>query len=702
MQHYWVRGERRIFREEARRRLPLPPTLAVLDAHRRLRGPYTAAGTLLRQFADDLIGRCPDSVARHSIELFTSAPELEGRLPTAWRSLEWAVKNEERTRFYSRIHTRNIANGLAEVLRDYLAARGEGPRTLVFENAHEADPADQEFISVLLRRTDLAGLVVVVGTADETPADPPGEIDISMVEHLATFATPVDATPVDATPVAVEPARTAEMRALAKEYVDTDGVSDDPELLAAYQHLPETERAELHDDRRRQLLERAEFSLTRGAIPYHAEHGSEPGSTGVQALLDAMRHCFAVGLYQATVEFGLRGRALVEPDSDWRAWWAFTHDAANAMATLGRADEALAFYNEARAASQDTEVHRELSYATGMLYARHYPEPQRDYLLARAYMNQTIVLAAALPESKPRAFQSVFARNGLALVEVRDRRPEEALRLLEYGLARLAEELEPDEHRLHRVVLRYNRAQVYVGMGDFQKALEEYEEVVRIDPNFPEHHFNLGIVLRRLGRNSEALASFASSLEISPPYPEAYYNMADTRMELGDPAGALEDFSRVIQLDPKHIDARINRAGLRCDEGDLDGAWADVTAGLALDPENPYLLALQGRVLAERGKPEEAERALSRALELDASLAEAWALRGVLYLEDGDADRAIADLDRAAELNGTPDILFNRALAYEQLGSLDRAVADYDAILAVADDADAAERRRECLGALSR
>src|SRR6185312_4294177 len=134
MQHYWIRGARRIFREEARRRLSLPPTLAVLDAHRRLRGPYTAAGTLLRQFADDLIERCPDGVARHNIELLTSAPELEGRLPTAWRSLEWAVKDEERTRFYSRIHTRNIANGLAEVLRDYLAARGEGPCTLVFEN----------------------------------------------------------------------------------------------------------------------------------------------------------------------------------------------------------------------------------------------------------------------------------------------------------------------------------------------------------------------------------------------------------------------------------------------------------------------------------------------------------------------------------------------------------------------------------------
>lgn len=697
MQHYWIRGARRIFREEARQRLSLPPALAVLDAHRRLRGPYTAAGTFLRQFADDLIERCPDSVARHNIELVTSTPELEGRLPTAWRTLEWVVKDEERTRFYSRLHTRNIANGLAEVLRDYLIARGEGPCTLVFENAHEADPTDQELISVLLRRTDLPGLLVVVGTSDGTPPDPPGEIDISMVEHLAAFATPVDAEPV-----AVERARVAEIRALARDYVDSDGVSDDPELLAAYQQLAEAERAELHDDRRRQLVQRAEFSLRLGAIPYHAEHGSEPGSAGVQALLDAVRHCRAVGLYQATVEFGLRGRALVEPRSEWQAWWAFTHGASNAMATLGRADEALALYNEARAASQDTEVHRELSYATGMLYARHYPEPQRNYLLARAWMNQTIVLAAALPQPKQRAFQSVFARNGLALVEVRDRRPDEALRLLEYGMARLAQELEPDEHRLHRVVLRYNRAQVYVGTGEFQKALEEYEEVVRIDPNFPEHHFNLGMVLRRLGRNSEALASFASALEISPPFPEAYYNLADTRMELGDPAGALADFSQVIQLDPKHIDARINRAGLRCDEGDLDGAWADVTAGLALAPENPYLLSLQGRVLAERGEHEAANRALSRALELDATLAEAWALRGVLYLQDGDADRAMADLDRAGELNGTPDILFNRALAHEQLGSLDRAVADYDAILAVADDAEAAERRRLCLSALSR
>ena len=47
-------------------------------------------------------------------------------------------------------------------------------------------------------------------------------------------------------------------------------------------------------------------------------------------------------------------------------------------------------------------------------------------------------------------------------------------------MVRLAEELEPDEHRLHRVVLRYNRAQVYSGTGEWDKALADYEEVLRI------------------------------------------------------------------------------------------------------------------------------------------------------------------------------------------------------------------------------
>lgn len=150
-------------------------------------------------------------------------------MPSAWHTLEWAVQDSERTRYYSRLHTRNIANGLAELLRDYLTALGGGPRTLVIENAHEADASDQEFIAVLLRRSDIPDLTVVVGTSRAPLADPLGEIDVSLAQTIAAHAQVVEAEPV---------AEKSLEGDLARTYVDGDGTADDPRVLAAYLELP--------------------------------------------------------------------------------------------------------------------------------------------------------------------------------------------------------------------------------------------------------------------------------------------------------------------------------------------------------------------------------------------------------------------------------------------------------------------------------
>ncbi|GII67238.1 hypothetical protein Skr01_73230 [Sphaerisporangium krabiense] len=689
--HLWIRGARRRDRELFVAGLDLPPALPALDAHRRLRGPYTAAGTLVRAIFHDAVARLPELGPRHNIEISTSAPELVRAVPSAWTSMEWTVNGGERTRFYSRLHTLNIANGLAELLRDYLRELG-GPRTLVVENVHEADPTDQEFIAVLMRRGDLGGLTVVACTGPDPVPDPPGEPSVSLARVMDRHATRLDAPAAPGEPDGPEPSGSA--------YVALDGVSDDPRVIAAYERLPREERARLHDARAAELRARGEFSLLLGAVPYHAEHGGDPGGAGLAALWAAMDHCRDVGLYQAAAELGVRGSAIADlaTQEDW--WWKFNDATGITMASVGRADEAKAIYDEARAATADPMIHMELAYGTAMLYSRHFPEPRRDYQQARAWINISIAIASLIEDPKKRAFHTVFGGNGLALVEVRQKSPNEALRLLEQGMARLDRELEPGEHILHRTVLRYNRAQVLGMMGRLEDALADYEAVVERDPDFPEHHFNVGNILRRLGRDEEAVAAYERALSLSPPFPEAYYNLGDTRLELGDVEGALRDFGYTIELDPAHVDARVNRAGLLHELGDADAAWQDVTAGLEIAPANPHLLCLKGRLLAGRGVLDAARETLTEALRGDDRLAEAWASRGEVVFREGDPREALRDLDRALELSDAPAIRFNRAVVCQELGRYAEAADGYEKVLAETGDEEAADRLRTCLTAL--
>jgi tetratricopeptide (TPR) repeat protein len=683
--HYWVRAPRHVDRVRARSELALPPTLAVVNAHRRLRGPYTAVGTLLRQIVPDALDSVPDLVIRHNIEVLTTTPELRGVVPATRETLTSLAVPQERTRFYSRLRTLRIAHGLVDFLADYL--RGIGPRALVVDDVHEADPTDREFLAVLLRRIDPARLTVVITTGTGPLTEPAGPIAVPLEPALETYCVRVDGA------ASISTDRT-------QSYVDSDGTSDDPAAIAAYQELDSVERALLHDARADELAARGEPSLVIGAIPYHRERGTDPHGAGVQALREALDKCVDHCFYHAVVDFGTRGRALVGHDTDLEQWWNFTTRMTTALAALGRPEDALLLYDDVRTQTTSPSIHMQAAYATAMLHTRHFEPEQRDHVLARAWANEAIAIANILPDNGMRAFNSAFNQNGLALIEFHQGNPAAALALLDDCLASLHRELAPDEHALHRSVLRYNRAQILAALKQFTAAVADYTTVIELDPNYAEYYFDRGALLRRLGRNEDALADYESAIRLSPPFPEAYYNRGDLLAELGDVDGALADFSYTLELDPDFLDAYVNRAGLRLSIGDLDGAMSDAEAGLARDPDNPHLHVVLGQVYTERERFAEAQVEFDRALGVDPDLVTGLASRAALACQTGRPAVAISDLGRAVEL--APDdatLLFNRAFAYQSDERWDEALVDLDRALALAPgDPDILAARELCLG----
>jgi tetratricopeptide (TPR) repeat protein len=696
--HCWVDAAGSSGRAAIIAGLPIPPPLmAVTSAHRRLRGPYTAAGTIIRAIAADALERFPALVAAHEIELLCVAPELRHLMPATHETLTSLAVPEERTRFYSRLRTLRIAHGLTEFLRDYVTAIGE-PRSIVVDEVDRADQTDTELVSVLLRRLDPALLTLVVGTSDaagqlgpaaERRADP---LSVALARHARRYGTGAPVSP----PAAIDPAD--DLRQLAAAYVGGDCVSDAPGLESAYLRLRPAERCALHDARAEQLAAAGEFSLRLGAIPYHREHGTDPSGAGAGSLREALIYCLDMGFYEAAVDFGRRGRAVLDRrDSTADPWWDFTMKMPTCLAALGRPAEAEEIYDYARAASTSAIVHAQAAYGTAMLYTRHHDEERRDHHRALGWINQAIAIAGLLPDVKDRSFQTVFNQNGLALILSHQGDPDEALRLVSAGMDRLDSELGPAEHRLHRSVLRYNRAQLYAGLGRLEEALADYTAVIEEDPHYAEYHFDRAAVLRRLGRDDEAMAEYETAMRLSPPFPELYYNRGDLRSAIGDVDGALADFGYVLEIDPGYVDAYINRAGLLLETGQRSSARRDVTAGLAVAPDDPYLLCLLARLELEEGHTDGARRAADAAVRAGDGVAEAWATRATVAFEAGDPALALGDLTRAIELAPDPALLFNRAIAHQALKNWAAAAADFTRVLATEPaEAEAWLRRAAC------
>lgn len=101
----------------------------------------------------------------------------------------------------------------------------------------------------------------------------------------------------------------------------------------------------------------------------------------------------------------------------------------------------------------------------------------------------------------------------------------------------------------------YNRGYEYDALREFDKAMADYREAIRLDPEAKLAHNNLGLMLYEKGGrapNREAHAAYSRAIEIDPELSQAYFNRGVVRFKLGDYSGAVADFEKTLSLKPDH------------------------------------------------------------------------------------------------------------------------------------------------------
>jgi predicted O-linked N-acetylglucosamine transferase (SPINDLY family) len=95
-------------------------------------------------------------------------------------------------------------------------------------------------------------------------------------------------------------------------------------------------------------------------------------------------------------------------------------------------------------------------------------------------------------------------------------------------------------------------------LGRPAEAETSYRKAVRLRPNYPEAHYNLGAVLIALGRPAEAEASYREALRLRPNYPEAHNNLGVVLRALGRPAEAEASYREALRLQLNDPEAHYN------------------------------------------------------------------------------------------------------------------------------------------------
>jgi tetratricopeptide (TPR) repeat protein len=117
---------------------------------------------------------------------------------------------------------------------------------------------------------------------------------------------------------------------------------------------------------------------------------------------------------------------------------------------------------------------------------------------------------------------------------------------------------------------------------EFQKAIQQYQLALEINPNIENAHINLGNALYRQGQVKKALKHYLAALKINPDYEVIHNNLGLAFLTMGSPNKAISHFRKAILLDPDYAKAHRNLgvAFLRAGQTEMAEFHLQKAAGL--------------------------------------------------------------------------------------------------------------------------
>ncbi|MBI5286668.1 MAG: tetratricopeptide repeat protein [Deltaproteobacteria bacterium] len=96
--------------------------------------------------------------------------------------------------------------------------------------------------------------------------------------------------------------------------------------------------------------------------------------------------------------------------------------------------------------------------------------------------------------------------------------------------------------------------------GRFIEAAHEFDEAIKLYPNYAEAYNNLGLVSRKMGDNKKAKSNYEKALGYRPDYSEALNNYGILLEDLGKREEAMEYFKKASQIAPLYPAPYLNMA----------------------------------------------------------------------------------------------------------------------------------------------
>ena len=191
--------------------------------------------------------------------------------------------------------------------------------------------------------------------------------------------------------------------------------------------------------------------------------------------------------------------------------------------------------------------------------------------------------------------------------------------------------LKPDlEHAIYNIAFLYYR----MGLAEenrehrrrlFDDARIEFEKAIEMNPENPDSHLHLGLTFYELEAYGRAVDCYENVLRIDPEDAYARYNLGNAYYEQGLQEGegseffekAMAEYKEAIRLNPSDGKSHNNVADCHLHLGNLDAAHEEITKVLENFPDAPGALCTLGEIHARQGRHVEAIEEFQKIVALD-------------------------------------------------------------------------------------
>ena len=211
-----------------------------------------------------------------------------------------------------------------------------------------------------------------------------------------------------------------------------------------------------------------------------------------------------------------------------------------------------------------------------------------------------------------------------------------------------------------------NRGAAYAKLGQTERAIEDFDKAIELNPEDAAAYYNRGNAYDDLGQTERAIEDFDKAIELNPEF-AAYYNRGNAYAKLGQTERAIEDYDKAIELNPEYATAYSNRAESLIRLGRLNEATADCRAAQRLAPDHPLTHAAWGRLAYAQGNHQAAAQRYKQATGLAPDPTQFNFKLALPLLCLGQAEEALAVVQARLDAHPQPEDLMSMLAEYEPL-----------------------------------